>query len=186
MQGGRPDRPSSELLEFLRVPSRRIEQLPVPGRPLTVTVGIPTATTTTTIFTHHSTASTAGVVLVTTGVLASAGVPLSTIATPTVYARPAYLLYASHALATRPAFACPNHETVGQPQSTCIDPVRVFCEVYVGQNGRQASVGDQVARDEWDGYAGASQCFECTVRGGLDTRFEWHHLALRSCHSGRP
>ena len=62
----------SELLEFLSLPSEWIEQLPVPGRPLTVpvTVGVPNVTTTTT--THPSMASTIGVVLVSTGALPSA------------------------------------------------------------------------------------------------------------------
>jgi len=59
-----------------------------------VMVGVHTAIETTTITTHPSTAYNTGVAVVTTGVLASASVPQSTMASPAaVYARLAYSLY---------------------------------------------------------------------------------------------
>ena len=80
MLARRPDKLSSELLEFLRIPSRQIEQL-APGRPSTmpVTVSVHSATTTTTITTHTSMASATGVAVVATGVHASIGVRCATV-----------------------------------------------------------------------------------------------------------
>jgi len=119
--------PLSELLELLGVPvpSRWIEQLPASGRPLTapVMVGVPTARTTTTIPVHPSMASAIGMGLQATGALPSTGAPLSAMTTPTAYTRPAYSPYTSHAPSSGPASARPVCEAVGQPSSTCIDPV---------------------------------------------------------------
>jgi len=66
-----------------------------------------------------------------TGVLASAGVPLSAMSTPTVYAGLAYLPYAGHAPLFGPAWVHPVREEVGQPSSTLINPVRVYPEMWV-------------------------------------------------------
>jgi len=80
---GRLDRPSSELLEFLRFPSRWIEQLSASGWPLTMPamVGVPTATMATTITTRPAMALATGMALV------ASGVPLLTMAMPSAYAR---------------------------------------------------------------------------------------------------
>ena len=108
---------SSEFLEFLGFPSRRIEQPPAFGLPLTVpvTVGVPTATTTTTITVRPATASAIGTVLVVTIALPSTGAPLLTMAMPAAYTRPASSMCAGHALQTGPASssARPFHEAVG-------------------------------------------------------------------------
>jgi len=61
-----------------------------------VTAGVPTATMTTTITMHPEMASATWMVIVDTGALLSTGVPLLTMAMPTAYSRPAYLLYAGH------------------------------------------------------------------------------------------
>ena len=64
-----------------------------------------------------------------TRALLSAGTPLLAMVMPTAYARPAYLLYAGHALQARPASASPIREAVGQ--STCADSVRIYSGTYV-------------------------------------------------------
>ena len=48
-------------------------------------------------------------------------------AMPTMYARPAYLLFAGHALQAGLASAHTIREAVWQSQSTCTDFVRVYC-----------------------------------------------------------
>ena len=72
------------------------------------------------------------------GVLPTAGVSLSTMATPTACAGLTYLPYASHAMQAGPASARPIREPVGQSQSTCAGSVRVYSEAYVNRDGQHA------------------------------------------------
>jgi len=131
-------------------------------------VGVPTATTTTTITMHRSTASAIGMVVVTTGSLASAGMPVSAMALSTAHAGPAYSPYTSHALSSGSVWACLVHEAVGQhSSSTRIDPVGVFTEAWVGRSSRHANVGEHVYGaeqngSEQNGYAGAGAHFKHT------------------------
>jgi len=91
-------------------------------------VGVPTATMTTTISTHFSMALAARIAFVATRVLPGAGVPLLTVAMPSVYARPAYWPYVGHLLQAGPASARPIHEPVRQPISA--NSVRVYPGTY--------------------------------------------------------
>jgi len=129
-------------------------------------------TTTAIITMHPSMVSTVGVAFVAIGVLTSAWALLSTMATPTAYATPAYSPYAGHAAESGPASARPIREAVGQPQSACINPVRVFSGAYVSRNGQRTGVGDHIVGAKWDGYAGTGERFEHTIRGSLDARFD--------------
>jgi len=80
-----------------------------------VTVGVPTATTTTTITMHPAMASAAGTAFLATNVHPGTCAPLSTVATFSTYAIPACSPYANHSLRARPALARPTCEAVRQP-----------------------------------------------------------------------
>jgi len=146
MLARRLDRPQplSEILKFLRVPSRWIEWLLSPVWLLTtpVMVGVPTATTTMTI---------------------SPYILQWPLPSKWRYRGSDHQSASKHRCAT---------EAVGQPSSTCIDPVGVYLEAWVSRSRRCTDVGDDIVRAKWSGYTATSVHFVHIVRDGLSARFD--------------
>ena len=181
-----------ELSEFLRFPSRQIEQQPASGWLLTtpVTVGVINATTTTMTITMHPVIASANrMVLLTTGALPSAGAPLLTMATPSAYARLAYLHMPVMRHEPDWLLPCPICKAVGHQFHA--DSVRVYPETYVGQDGcsRRPRRRSRIGRRGWRNSCCWHRWATCVQRA-LWTRWSerlcHHQRALWACHSGWP
>jgi len=65
--------------------------------------------------------------------------------------------------------------------STCIDPVGVYSEAWVGRSGQHADVEDHVYGAKRSGHAGASMHFEHTVHGSwLNHQIRWIGVIARA------